>query len=268
MIVRRLPTPTRAKEQPTSTHNLALYGWITWIGVAATWIFLAAFLFYWMHFGANQLSQNPSDWGLFGDFIGGVTNPLLSLFALLSLLLTLNVQSKQLIVAREQLDHQQQSAREQLAQLRLQGKKDDLYRVLQVLEARLERLYREPLYIPNNAQLEQWELYLLFSHATPLALERVPALSDMGPAQHRNEYLSTKASLTQLHITLVKLSSQLTTLAYLDPHDEIIVFYEPTINYFAEKLVAIGYLPDPDAATIEIHRSLRDSLRRAQPKES
>lgn len=130
-----------------------LFWWIALIGATAACVLLGAFFFYWLHFGTNSPSTNPNEWGPFGDFIGGVTNPILSFFALLSLLLALVVQSKQLEATREQLSHAQETARKQISHMELQARKGDLHRSLQVLEARLERLYREPIYVPKNGRL-------------------------------------------------------------------------------------------------------------------
>jgi hypothetical protein len=198
-----------------------MFWWISLIAATATSVLAGAFFFYWLYFGGNEPSKNPSDWGPFGDFVGGVTNPIISFFALLSLLLTLVMQSKQLDAAREQLQHAQETTDKQFAHLEQEAKKADIARTLQVLEDRLERLYREPVYFISNGILEQWEVYLLLSHATPEVLSKVPALTDLGPPQYRNEYLKTKATLTQLHITLLKLSMQLTSLINVDAENDM-----------------------------------------------
>jgi hypothetical protein len=49
------------------------------------------------------------------------------------------VQSKQLQATREELDN-----------LKKEAKKSDIYRTLQVLENRLEKLYREPIYFRHK----------------------------------------------------------------------------------------------------------------------
>jgi hypothetical protein len=48
-------------------------------------------------------------WGQLGDFIGGVTNPLLSFLALIALLMTVKLQADQLNAAREELDESRRS---------------------------------------------------------------------------------------------------------------------------------------------------------------
>jgi hypothetical protein len=223
------------------------------------------FLFCLLHlFWRPSNKSHAAGLGTFGDFIGGITNPIISLFALLAVLLTLMVQSKQLEATREELDRTREAAEAQAANLKKEAKKSDIYRTLQVLENRLEKLYREPIYFPSEGRLEEWELYLLLSHATDDVLKKIPPLTDLGPPEYRNEYLRTKATLTQLHITLVKLSTQLTSLVYVDDGEEFSFFYEPTISYMASKLKLIGYLPSPDDETIEHNREFRNTVRESR----
>lgn len=41
-------------------------------------LIIGTLVFYWNHFFHCQISEKPSDWGMFGDFIGGTINPLLA----------------------------------------------------------------------------------------------------------------------------------------------------------------------------------------------
>jgi hypothetical protein len=243
-----------------------LFAWISLIAATATSVLLGSFFVYWLFFHGNPLSANPTDWGPFGDFIGGVTNPILSFFALLALLLTLVVQSRQLDAARIQMIQSQADAAQQFAHLEKEAKKADIHRTLQVLEARLERIYREPVYFLSQEKLEKWEVYLLLSHATDEVLRKVPPITDLGPLEYRNEYLQTKATLTQLHITLVKFSMQLTSLAYIDEENQLTWFYEPTLSHLARKLKQIGYLPSPDDETIDHGSDFRQKIRESRRK--
>lgn len=45
---------------------------------------------YVLYFNDRPVSLNPAEWGSFGDYIGGLLNPILSFFALVGLLLTLH----------------------------------------------------------------------------------------------------------------------------------------------------------------------------------
>lgn len=51
----------------------------------------------------GALSKEHQVWGTFGDFLGGILNPLLSLLALIALLLTIVLQSDELRLSREEL---------------------------------------------------------------------------------------------------------------------------------------------------------------------
>lgn len=255
-------TPLNQNLKDQTTDNLLK--WIAAIAAIATSVLVGALFLYFLFFHSLSISSNPSDWGPFGDFIGGLTNPIISFFSLVALLLTLALQSKQLDAAREELKTAQSAAHEQAEQLKRESRKADVYRVIQVLEARLESLYREPVYLARDGGLERWELYLLFSHATPEVLRYVPPLHELGPLVHRTEYLSTKATLTQLHITLVKLSMQLTMLVSIDNADEFTFFYEPTLAYFSGKLEAVGYLPEADAQSIRLGQEMRQRIRESR----
>jgi len=62
----------------------------------------------------SQLSNENSNWGTFGDFVGGTLNPLLSFLGLLALLLTVAMQRDELEKTHEVLDKQLAAQVEQL----------------------------------------------------------------------------------------------------------------------------------------------------------
>jgi hypothetical protein len=51
----------------------------------------------------GPITANPTNWGTFGDFLGGSLNPIFGFLGLLALLLTLWVQSRELALSREEL---------------------------------------------------------------------------------------------------------------------------------------------------------------------
>ncbi len=85
---------------------------------------LLAFIAYFNKFG--KLSDESSDWGTFGDFIGGLLNPLLSFFGLIALLLTIILQGGELKLTRKELkrsaDSQEQTQRLLDSQIQTQVK--------------------------------------------------------------------------------------------------------------------------------------------------
>lgn len=74
------------------------------------WIAFAAFLFlsvlYWIRFSANGKSPDPATWGQFGDYIGGLLNPLVATLALLALVISIQIQKRELSETRAALEKQ------------------------------------------------------------------------------------------------------------------------------------------------------------------
>jgi uncharacterized membrane protein len=80
-----------------------LFKWLVWILVVASAVIATVFILYFGNFKGN-LSFSNSDWGTFGDFIGGTLNPVLSFLSLIALLLTIVLQSKELESTRMELE--------------------------------------------------------------------------------------------------------------------------------------------------------------------
>ena len=81
-----------------------LFKWLVFIFAVASAVIAIVFFFYFLNFNYNyNLSSNQSDWGTFGDFIGGTLNPILSFFSLIALLFTIALQSKELESTRIEL---------------------------------------------------------------------------------------------------------------------------------------------------------------------
>lgn len=99
-------------------------------------IFFALFLIfgffslyaYWFYYHLSlNLSTSPTDWGAFGDFIGGILNPLLTFISFIALLSTIVLQMKELQETKRELkinqkifEAQSQSAKEQSHNIFLQ----------------------------------------------------------------------------------------------------------------------------------------------------
>ena len=59
---------------------------------------------YFLNFGHMDISDKPENWAAFGDFIGGVLNPLLSFAAFIGVLITVFMQQAQLKQNQKQLE--------------------------------------------------------------------------------------------------------------------------------------------------------------------
>ncbi|MGY2438417.1 putative phage abortive infection protein [Pseudomonas sp. SDO52101_S400] len=98
-----------------------LFKWLAWILAFATGVVGVVFTFYFMEFNGKLSSQN-TDWGTFGDFIGGTLNPLLSFLGLIALLLTIVLQSKELESTRKELERSAIAQEKSEAALKEQSK--------------------------------------------------------------------------------------------------------------------------------------------------
>lgn len=59
--------------------------------------------FFWFRLG-HSLSEDPADWGVFGDFIGGLANPIVSLATLLIVVLAYLHQRRELAATAKALE--------------------------------------------------------------------------------------------------------------------------------------------------------------------
>ena len=96
-----------------------------------------------------DLSNDPSRWGQFGDYVGGALNPIFSFFALIALLLTIVLQSEELSASRQELKHSVQAlqdskdvATRQAEHFETQAKKEDVYRMIKYVFDELSTHYK------------------------------------------------------------------------------------------------------------------------------
>lgn len=88
------------EKEKTSDWSIPL--WLSiMVGIVIYTAVILIGLYFW-HF-PNFFSEKQDVWGQFGDFVGGILNPLFSLTALFALLHTIKLQSKELHESTEQL---------------------------------------------------------------------------------------------------------------------------------------------------------------------
>lgn len=91
------------KKTPRKASPEKLQASLLSIMIIASIIILSVFSAYFLNFN-DRISTSNSDWGTFGDFIGGTLNPILSFLGLIALLLTISLQSKELELTRNELE--------------------------------------------------------------------------------------------------------------------------------------------------------------------
>jgi uncharacterized membrane protein len=101
------PAAGRAKRSGGDLANI-----LTGVLVLGGVVLAAAWYFYVSHFGRATWSSGHDVWGQLGDFIGGVTNPILTFLSLVALLMTVRLQADQVDAAREELEEARQAQRD------------------------------------------------------------------------------------------------------------------------------------------------------------
>lgn len=127
---------------------------LTQMTILAFVIILLVAGLYFFHFD-GELSQSPNKWGLFGDYMGGVLNPIIGFLALIALLMTIVLQSKELAATREEMKMSREElansaqalqdsrdiAAQQAEHNATQAKKEDIYRMINHVFADLNRTF-------------------------------------------------------------------------------------------------------------------------------
>jgi fumarate reductase subunit C len=85
--------------------------WVVLIIAVAGTVLGAVFGTYWYFFSHLSISDNPASWGVFGDFVGGTANPILSFITIVLLAFTIILQARQLSISSREL----QLSRKELA---------------------------------------------------------------------------------------------------------------------------------------------------------
>lgn len=85
--------------------------------------------FYRDQFGAD-IAERRETWGQFGDYFGGLLNPILSFLALIALLFTIILQSKELKLATREMHDSSTALKEQSDSLKLQNFENTFFNLL------------------------------------------------------------------------------------------------------------------------------------------
>jgi uncharacterized membrane protein len=113
----RSNTPTAKGESYLEKH-LSLIMWcLAIVGLAITGVVL---FIYRSTFGSD-LSRSHTDWAEFGDYVGGALGPIFALLALIALLITMRLQSKELALSSKELRNSAVALADQSKSLLLQN---------------------------------------------------------------------------------------------------------------------------------------------------
>lgn len=124
---------------------------VVFIVIVAVSTVLGVYIF---HFGEYEISNNPEKWGPFGDFFGGVLNPILAFFSFVALLYTIHIQQKELELTRIELSNsvsaqektadfarcQNEISERQIIELEKSEKKNDIYKIISTIDKKVVTL--------------------------------------------------------------------------------------------------------------------------------
>ncbi len=160
-------------ESKTNSNSSGLIVTLIVIGSIGTALTVGVFSYYFSHFNGPP-THDHTHWGVFGDFIGGTLNPVLSFFGLIALLITVALQqkelsnsSKELKRSADALKESQKASKAQLKHLRESAQKDELFRMIDYVfkgtmgrfSPKAERVYvcydrgRRPIPLSNKIHL-------------------------------------------------------------------------------------------------------------------
>lgn len=125
-----MSTPPEAQHDKAKRLLAELRSWADeggfrpeYIGAALFFLLVASILFsYFATF--RRLSTSPDRWGVFGDYVGGTLNPLISMIGLIAVVLTLRYNSQALQHSVRAIEDQQEVIRLQKEQLALELGRD------------------------------------------------------------------------------------------------------------------------------------------------
>jgi len=102
-------------------------------------------------FGMTR-SADPALWGQFGDYFGGVLNPLFALAAFLSALWSISVQQREARSAAEQLAAQTEIARKEFEAFSSERLGEEFLHVIRDIDKRLSMLLQNVISPPGAGQ--------------------------------------------------------------------------------------------------------------------
>jgi len=144
-------SPNPDKEEKDEINRLEMLMTIS-TNIAA-FFFLLIFSLYFINFGLGsfEFSQDKSEWGAFGDFIGGILNPMIAAFALFWLITSVNLQIKELRKTNEALEKTVQTAEKQQNQSSIQNFESLFFQLLKTKNDSLDDIeYKKQNYDSNQ----------------------------------------------------------------------------------------------------------------------
>lgn len=141
------PTPQKS---PVSAVDAP---WLNWLPKIAGTLALFLVIGYALTFRELSANANPAAWGAFGDYVGGLLNPLISLFTLIVAMKVWGLQKTELLETRKAVEEQGKTAEQQRREQRF-------FDLLAIYQVTLQSINFEE----RNAHMQ----YLVLQNQTPI----------------------------------------------------------------------------------------------------
>lgn len=125
----------------TVTLSLGVIGFVT--------IAIVMILYFWVFGLSGSFEKDQQLWAMFGDYVGGVTNPIIALLALLGLLITIQMQRRDF---KETTD----SLKEQVELAKIERLENSLSALAPIILAQVERITEQEVQLLRPLEDEGW----------------------------------------------------------------------------------------------------------------
>lgn len=192
----------------------------------------------------GSIPPNREVWGQFGDYFGGLLNPLFALAAFLSALTAINIQQKEARAAAEQLREQTEVARKEFEAARADRVGEELLLVVREIDTRLARLLETDVSAPGT--YPQVTISLLAAEA-----ERLATVGGVSPSFQqfvkiaRDPGSIVEAQVREIRYLVLKLRDFLEHYSKLKStsYAPVIVYYADKVYQLLHLLEAVGGMP-------------------------
>ena len=205
-----------------------------------TAIAVGLFTFYIVTFKGG-LSHNQSNWGVFGDFFGGVLNPVFGFFTLIVVLLTFTLQNRQLEMNKTELETTRQELRNtkeiaalQVEHLKTQFKANDLYKMIKLV-------YQEFLCKIDESPHKKLEFEKI-GKSTGGTFRRHLNLDFEEKILLFNHHTTNIELYRPLNLLLLELSNYLNEYHTLTNEDTIPYYYKRRLEYIVRAMLNYGLI--------------------------
>lgn len=230
--------------------NGRMPGIIIWVPILAAFTLSAVIVgFYFTQFN-NGLSNDQTIWGVFGDYVGGILNPIVGLITIILLVVTLRQNQRalhqneialeqnreELELSRVELRNSATALQEQAGHMKSNSIKESLYRSIQLAYEDLMRIGSQNIQLGSSAM------------PGPLSVAlRANAIKEIKLYYDSVEYPITCITIDEYLIVLSQLRIMLVEMEKHTGNDSLSFYFKSRLFVYTSKLYHGDFLHGDDA---------------------